>query len=164
MPFKNPEKRREAIRKSCKKAYWADGGEKGRAEGNARHAAHREEENEKARQRRAADPVASAAYHRAWNKSHSESRALARRKQRLKQLSLTIEDYDRMFLEQGGLCKVCGETETLVKNGKLQLLSVEHCHSTGRVRGLTCNTCNRGLGLFKDDPKLLRAAADYLEP
>lgn len=50
-------------------------------------------------------------------------------------------------------CVICGASGPLV---------VDHCHSTGQVRGMLCNHCNRGLGHFKDDPMLLEFAAQYL--
>jgi len=60
----------------------------------------------------------------------------------LKQLKLTTHE-----------CVICGSNEKLV---------VDHDHVTGRVRGMLCNHCNRGLGHFKDDPLLLEFAAQYL--
>jgi hypothetical protein len=68
-------------------------------------------------------------------------------------------DYDAMFLAQGGVCKICRQPEHHMD----RLLSVDHCHATGKVRGLLCNSCNRGIGLFVDDPERLREAALYLE-
>lgn len=81
----------------------------------------------------------------------------------LKKFGLTLEDYYRMYDEQEGLCGSCRYPETDTRNGKVRWLSVDHCHSTGSVRGLLCGNCNNGLGRFKDDPDLLRKAADYLE-
>lgn len=61
-------------------------------------------------------------------------------------------------LDYSGPCSLCGQPST---NGKR--LAVDHCHESGRVRGLLCDRCNRGLGYFRDQPDLLRLAAAYLE-
>lgn len=53
-----------------------------------------------------------------------------------------------------GTCPICSRPRVLV---------VDHRHACGTVRGLICDTCNRGLGMFADDPAVLRRAADYLE-
>ena len=70
-----------------------------------------------------------------------------------------LETYEFFFEKQGGVCGVCGSPE----NGRYKHLSVDHCHSTGKIRGLLCNNCNRGIGLLKDKPDILRKAADYVE-
>jgi hypothetical protein len=51
-------------------------------------------------------------------------------------------------------CVICGSNEVLV---------VDHNHKTGKIRGMLCNHCNRGLGHFRDDPELLTFAAEYLK-
>lgn len=78
---------------------------------------------------------------------------------------ITVDDYDRMFIEQNGLCKICRQEETAVhkKTNKLRLLSIDHCHTTGRVRGLLCGDCNRAIGIMKDDIKRLESAIKYLK-
>ena len=162
MPYKDPENRRAAVRKRCKKAYWANP-TKHRAKAMASYVANRESKKAYMRRVRAEDPARVNAYQRKWREKNPEAVVRIRRRRALQEYGLTTAEYERLFVAQNGLCAICGKPETLVKNGKLQLLSVEHCHATNRVRGLTCNTCNRGLGLFKDDPALLRAAADYLE-
>lgn len=84
----------------------------------------------------------------------------AQNKSRLKRTyGLTLEDYDRMLAEQNGGCAICA-TATPGGPGRFH---VDHCHNTGRVRGLLCCNCNRGIGALKDDPARLRLAIGYLE-
>jgi hypothetical protein len=82
---------------------------------------------------------------------------------RLKKKGLTVEDYDWMLKEQGGVCKICKATKPGEASGKTRVWSVDHCHETGKVRGLLCHRCNLGLGLFRDRPDLLVAAIEYLK-
>ncbi len=77
---------------------------------------------------------------------------------RLRRYGLTIADYDRMVDEQKGVCAICHGHQP---DGRR--LYVDHCHTTGIVRGLLCVSCNRGLGSFIDNPEALRRAALYLE-
>lgn len=77
---------------------------------------------------------------------------------------ITVEEYEKLLSEQGSKCKICLKKED-VKNTKtkeIQHLSVDHDHKTGKVRGLLCTRCNRGLGYFKDDILLLQEATKYL--
>jgi hypothetical protein len=69
---------------------------------------------------------------------------------------ITTADYDRMFEEQGGVCKLCNRNPH-----KKTRLSVDHSHSTGFVRGLLCIPCNRSLGLL-EDPIWRQKADAYL--
>jgi hypothetical protein len=83
------------------------------------------------------------------------------REEHLKRLyGITCADYDRMLLEQNGVCAICGTTEP---GHKKNYFCVDHCHATGKVRKLLCSACNVGLSRFKDNPELLRKAALYLE-
>jgi hypothetical protein len=72
---------------------------------------------------------------------------------------LTPGGYAELLAAQGGLCKIC---KTCKPRGR-GAFNVDHCHATGRVRGLLCNACNLGLGMFKDSPELLTAALAYLK-
>lgn len=76
---------------------------------------------------------------------------------------ITGEHYGAMLAEQKGLCAVCQKPETAVFNGAPKSMHVDHDHVTGRIRALLCGSCNGMLGLAKDDPAVLRAAADYIE-
>lgn len=71
---------------------------------------------------------------------------------------ITLEQYQAMLKSQEYTCKVCGKPEPR-KNCSL---SVDHCHSTGKVRDLLCSNCNTGLGQFQDSIEILQAAIDYL--
>jgi Recombination endonuclease VII len=69
---------------------------------------------------------------------------------------LSVEEFDELFSAQKNACAICKK-----KIGTR--LHVDHCHKTGRVRGLLCVPCNRGLGMFRDNPVRLRNASRYLE-
>ena len=76
----------------------------------------------------------------------------------LRQFGLILEDFERMVAEVEGRCEICGQECQFGRD-----LCVDHCHTTGHVRGLLCGRCNLGIGQLGDDPELLRKAADYLE-
>lgn len=73
---------------------------------------------------------------------------------------ITLDDYDEMYAEQGGVCAICG-TDT--PGSRFKHFHVDHDHDTDKVRQLLCEACNTGLGKFRDNPLLLRLAASYLE-
>jgi len=66
-------------------------------------------------------------------------------------------------LKQNGKCAICKKPETRKTGNKIRELSIDHCHKTGKVRGLLCDSCNNGLGRFKDSVKLLESALKYLK-
>ena len=70
---------------------------------------------------------------------------------------LTYEQLVQMYVFQDGCCAICKEK---FKNRKS--LTVDHNHTTKRVRGLLCHNCNRGLGHFKDNPQFLIRASEYV--
>ena len=73
--------------------------------------------------------------------------------------NLTEEEYNDLYKKQDYKCAICNikESETARKK-----LVVDHCHVTRNVRGLLCNNCNSGLGMFYDDISLLIKAKKYL--
>jgi recombination endonuclease VII len=83
--------------------------------------------------------------------------ALARNAFREKLYGLSLVEYREKLVAQNGLCAICGGPP-----GK-RSLNVDHDHVSGKVRDLLCPTCNVGLGGLRDDPVLLRKAADYIE-
>ncbi len=70
---------------------------------------------------------------------------------------ISIDEFEALLAAQGDRCAICGGPE----NGRQW--HVDHHHGSGRVRGVLCDNCNRGLGHFGDDPERLRAAAAYVE-
>lgn len=81
------------------------------------------------------------------------------------QHGMSFDDYLEMQAKQRFVCAICEQPERAVNAHSLKRkeLAIDHCHDTGKVRGLLCSSCNRGLGLFADDPQLLQRAADYLK-
>jgi hypothetical protein len=67
---------------------------------------------------------------------------------------ITAREVDRMLADQGGLCAICRAAPAA---------HVDHDHATNAVREMLCFHCNGGLGQFRDDPAVLRAAARYVE-
>jgi len=88
----------------------------------------------------------------------------AARKHKLKaKFGLTISDFDNILIKQNGVCSICGKPElTKYKDGKIQRLSIDHCHISGNVRGLLCRKCNTALSAFDDDIDVLASAISYL--
>lgn len=119
---------------------------------------------------------ANAAY-KAWRESNPESfRAAQRRfhernpnadrdKHLRRKYGINSAQYDALLESQGGVCALCRKDESVVRRAKSgrESLAVDHCHETGRVRGLLCFKCNTALGVFNDDPERLRAAIAYLD-
>lgn len=73
---------------------------------------------------------------------------------RMWRYGLDSSDYESLIEDQGGKCAICHE--------KLERPAIDHCHDSGRVRGILCYSCNSGMGKFSDSSELLRRALDYL--
>ena len=72
---------------------------------------------------------------------------------------ITLEIYEKMYGSQNGACAICERHST----NFAKRLCVDHCHTTGAVRGLLCHDCNTALGKFRDNAGALRRAITYLE-
>lgn len=98
------------------------------------------------------NPGRSIAASASWNKRNPE-----RYKDNLlrSMYGITLATYNSMLLAQNGVCAICGKTSE-------KALSVDHDEMTGRVRGLLCGLCNRGIGHFQHSPQTLEKAAAYL--
>ena len=79
--------------------------------------------------------------------------ALHRERDRAWYHGLSIEAYRALMARNA--CDVCGTSQ--------RRLCIDHCHQSGRIRGLLCDRCNKGIGFFADDPGLMQAARTYLQ-
>ncbi len=90
-------------------------------------------------------------------KQDPEREFLRKRKIDLRQkYKMTLEDFDVMFKTQNGKCKVCPRKVT-------SMLHIDHCHSSGTVRGLLCQKCNHALGMVDDSIEILEKLINYLK-
>lgn len=95
---------------------------------------------------------------RKWYELNREHVIKRTRRSAIKRLfGIDQAEVDRMFVEQNGACVICGNWLDQGRN-----THIDHNHVSGKVRGLLCGLCNKGLGLFKDSPDLLELASKYL--
>jgi hypothetical protein len=104
------------------------------------------------------DPVKRAEYNKLYDQKNSKTRSLYKYTKQLKKYGITPEDYDNMYNKQNGCCKICKIHQSDLKIR----LCVDHCHETGKVRGLLCKHCNTVLGMAKDNIDILEEAKQYL--
>lgn len=71
---------------------------------------------------------------------------------------ITLEQYESYAINQKHCCAICGTAQSEQR----RKMAVDHCHATGKVRGLLCHNCNVGLGNFKDSPQILTKAISYI--
>lgn len=105
------------------------------------------------------------AYQRAYRKLHPDCEKKYRNVEKTRETSwkrrygITREDYNNFLEGQQNCCAICKSTTV---GRKHTYFHVDHNHSTGKIRGLLCDLCNRGLGYFKDNSSLLEKASVYL--
>lgn len=75
-----------------------------------------------------------------------------------RRFGISLEEYDTILYSQGCCCAICGIHRDYIN----EHLSVDHCHSSGKIRGLLCKSCNSGLGFFQDDLEIMNKALKYL--
>jgi hypothetical protein len=92
-------------------------------------------------------------------KANPQKAADNARKCKLKKVyGISVEQWEQMSVSQNGVCAICKGKS---KDGRR--LHVDHCHASGKVRGLLCHDCNRGLGMFQDNTIFLQNAKEYLD-
>lgn len=92
---------------------------------------------------------------------HKENPHIKRRSYLKLEYGLTLEDYDKLLKSQNGLCKICNADNPNCEQHKH--LYIDHCHSTGKVRGLLCGRCNSAIGHMKDNIEYFEKAIEYLK-
>ncbi len=145
----NPEKVKEYAKKSVEKRKIAfrayqkqyNAEHKDRARAAARR--HYEKNKESIREKHIAN--------------RPDNLARMRRERMMKRYGISVEQYDSMSIAQDNLCAICRQPQI-----DDRMLSVDHCHGQGSVRGLLCVHCNAALGLAQDSPWMLEAMRDYL--
>jgi hypothetical protein len=80
----------------------------------------------------------------------------------MREYGITVEEYQEFRRKQNDLCAICKSPEGNWKANGSKLV-VDHCHKTGKVRGLLCPSCNRGLGQFEDNAERLKSAMIYIK-
>lgn len=101
-------------------------------------------------------------YSRKYNRENREKV----KNSKLKRIhKISLEQYNDLLIKQNYVCAICKNKEVRIDSrlGKTSALSVDHCHVTGKIRGLLCFACNVAIGKFKDDISVLQNAIKYLE-
>lgn len=91
---------------------------------------------------------------------NSKPRHLVKNNSLKSKYNISLADFKQMILNQGGNCAIC---KTKLYTLDIKSVHTDHCHTTGKVRGILCKYCNFGLGWFKDNTKLLENAITYLK-
>jgi len=94
--------------------------------------------------------------HRKTYKTDYKDKDLQRR------FGISLYDYSQMLVAQNGKCAICKGADGGNRNGEPKALAVDHCHTTGKVRGLLCEACNQAIGKFKENEQIMFSAIAYL--
>lgn len=78
-----------------------------------------------------------------------------------KYYKISLQDYNKILEEQKYVCAICKCPESRFRNGRVHKLGVDHCHTTGTIRGLLCFNCNFSFGALKEDPLIIRSLLKY---
>lgn len=142
------------VQQAAKKRWEAEHPEEVKAAKRRRYNARKAEMRELMRQRRAAEPERYQEFARS-NRAKRVANGKDFAYRILKEYDLTVEQYNALMISQNGACPICKRSFDDARVRKV----VDHCHETGRVRGLLCNGCNLHLGWFEG---LRQATLDYL--
>jgi hypothetical protein len=139
---------------------------------NVKRNGNREWFNEKQRLKREADPEKAKKEYKERYKKNVEiyGKDFLNEQKKAQRFGLKPCDIQKMTEEQQNKCAICFRPETRIftqrtpeREMKVAKLCIDHCHDTGKVRGLLCHDCNTSLGKFKDDIQILQSAIEYLK-
>jgi hypothetical protein len=95
--------------------------------------------------------------------STQDDKAYVRFTQKLRRYRLTLDQYHALAESQSFQCAVCDREPTPIKKvGSGDGFVIDHCHSTGKVRGLLCHSCNVAIGHLQESAEVVMSAARYL--
>lgn len=97
-----------------------------------------------------------------WFVDNPGRAAANKRRSVLAAYGLTVEEYESLLRQQGGVCAICRRPERSIRNGKLLRMPVDHDHETGAVRGILCHSCNRAIGFLGEDVAIVQETVAYL--
>lgn len=108
--------------------------------------------------------------HKRWKSTAAGQRSLKNTEKKrahrrlLERYGLSEAEYDAMLTRQGSVCAACQRPETrpVRKDGSIRRLSVDHCHDSGKVRGLLCYGCNSALGFLDDKAEYVEKLLRYI--
>ena len=99
-----------------------------------------------------------------WRKADVErARNLDYSKHLKRKYGISVEEYERRLSEQNGRCKICNRTPEEVQDKTAWRLAVDHCHTTGKVRGLLCRPCNTAIGQLQESADIIQKALEYVK-
>jgi len=79
-----------------------------------------------------------------------------------KSYNLTLDEFNVMSTNQGDKCAICYVHVSEISGKHKKTLCVDHCHATGKIRGLLCDKCNRAIGLLNEDISIIQNAINYI--
>jgi hypothetical protein len=129
--------------KQYRKQWYLDNRERVREKNRQNYINNREERRKKGKE---------------WENNNKEKCRRYRRDWQLQKLGITLEQYEETLLKQGNKCAVCVSD----KPGGRGNFHADHCHKTGKFRGLLCQKCNMALGMMNDDINILLKFVEYL--
>jgi hypothetical protein len=155
--------RNKQAKAEYQKRYWQENKERLKVENTKRYRANKE----KYRPARERWLIENRDRINAEHSANKEKHSYISWVQRLRRVyGITVEDYDAMLSAQNFSCFICKTTDPGAvgnRDSGRKVFAVDHCHESGKIRGLLCHRCNKGLGHFLDDRENLMRAADYIK-